>query len=315
MGVFKDKRNFYDYSISDILGQNLKELFIFGLIEKGAFTVAEFANPNTSGMTLLQRSFDESLGGEGRIYEGLGPSWIWQTLVSVPSGFVQPFQVSGVYIDKVFHPISESGIFAHIVDYRKGRIIFDNAISGTPLVEAEYAFNDIGIYLTDEPQWKLIIDEYFEEHNKLESLQPSGLAVDIKENRLWLPSLFIEVKERPNARGLQLGGGDISEFSIWYHIFTEKAFVRNRLLDILNDQFRKRIVLYDINNAPFSFNFDGSLASGALEYPQLATTTSPEFITFARVESSRGGPVDNLFDIFRGQVRSIIEIDRYSASC
>lgn len=307
MSVLKDGKSFYDHDrLSDILAENLRRLYEYGLIQKGAYTV------ETSGT--LQKAYDPRFGGAGRVYEGLGASWVWQSGVSVPAGYTQPFQVSGVYVDNTFYPTTASGTYSYIVDYENGRVIFDSDItsggSSSPVVKCNYVFNDVAIYLSDDPQWKTIQGAYFERFSNIGQMQPSGLGTTLKDRRVWLPSFVIQVDERGEARGLSLGGGDIHDFNTFYHIFAEQPYITKTLSDIINNQYNVTMKLYDISTAPHPYNFNGSLSSGAIEYPNLATTSSPHFLTFARVDSSRGGAKGNWEELYVGEIRSVIEVDR-----
>jgi len=311
MPTLRGSKNFYEFtSISDILAFNLKEQYEYGLLEKGAYTACEFSNTATSGFTKLKRIHDNRYT-DGQVYEGIGPSWVWQTGVSVPNGFTQPFQVSGVYIDKTFYPVGTSGQNSFTIDYQFGRVIFDNAKDSNTEIEAEYVINDIALYLSDDPRWKTFIDEYIDKFADASDLAPSGLSVYLKEKRVWLPCLVIEIDELNETTGLQLGGGEIQDFAVQYHIFAEQPFVRNRLGDLVSDQFNSTINLYEINSSTYPFDFDGSLASGVLEYPQLAKRHETHYFTDARVGSVKGGSVGNLVDLYRGEYRNIIEVDRY----
>jgi len=309
MPVLKGNNNFYDYSVSDVLGENLKQFYIYGLLEKGAYTAAIFSDTETSGQTTLQRSYDPRYGN--RVYEGMGPSWVWQDAASVPSGYASVFQVSGIYVDKTFYPTDTAGIYAHSVDYNNGRIIFDNGISDSVTVECEYVYNDVDILLSDESKWKKIVYDYTSQFNEIGSVQPSGLSSLIKENRGWLPTFVIEIDEIPNINGLQLGGGEKQEFVVRYHVFASNPFVRNRLIDIVHGQFQKVLDLYNINDAPYHFNFDGTLASGALEYSILANRSGSYFYTYAYIQDSNGGKVNSSENLYRAEMKHIVNVDRY----
>lgn len=308
MSVLKTTKNFYDYSTSDNLAQNLKDMLSYGLIQLGAYTNAIFSNSSTSGLTTLKKSTDPRYT-DGTVFEGLGPSWIWQSGVNVPNGYTQPVVASGVYVNNTFYHSNGSGSYGHVLDFKSGRVIFNSAL-GNATVKCQYSFPDVAVYLADDPKYKIIIHEYFEKFAKLDTNQPSGLASAIKDRRVWLPCIVIEVKDQSEMRGLELGGGEIETFNVYYHVFAEEPFVRNRILDIISDQISHTMSIYDINLAPKVYNNNGTVASGALPYTVLSTRASGYFITNAIIKDVKAHKVANLNDLFRGEAAHTIDIDR-----
>lgn len=310
MSVFKGNRSFYKFEISDILSYNLKNWVDYGLLELGAYTAAKFDLP-TSGLTNLKAVYDPRYGGAGRVYEGMGPSWAWETDVSTVSGANDSnvFQVSGVYINNTFYPIGTSGVYSFYVDYLNGRVIFDNAQSGIN-VKAEYVFRDIDVFSIDSHKWKTIVDEYSKRFEDLEELSPSGMASILKEHRVWLPCVVVDVRET-QPRPLQLGGGEIVDAEIDYHIFSENSYVNRRIGDTLNNQYHKRLNLYDISSAPHPYYANGALYSGALTYPQLANRHSEYFWTNAHIDESMILPMRDDGDLYRSTITHSISTDRY----
>ncbi|TXT66132.1 MAG: hypothetical protein BAJALOKI3v1_50132 [Promethearchaeota archaeon] len=307
MAVLKGTNEFYDYDLNDMLAYNIKTWLEYGLLEDGAYTNITFDSP-VSGYTYLQKTFDPRYGGDGRVYEGLGASWVWESGITTKSTIDNPISISGIYIDSVFYPTSTTGTNAFNIDYANGRVIFDNTVTGT--VQCEYTLRDIEIYLADSPQWKTITDRYFERYNTIGTSQPSGLADTLKEDRVWLPSVYVEVRDRTNE-GLQLGGGEYNNCQLFYHIFSDRPFAANKLSDILNNQFQKRLKLFNTNTIPFPLNYNGTLSSGALTYPDLSDRNGNYFWTYAYIENSAGGPIDNIFGLYRAEVRQTFVISRY----
>jgi len=312
MAVFKGTKNFYDYEASDILAQNLHQFLDHGLVEIGAFTNITFSNSATSGYTTLKRVYDDRYG-KNRVFEGIGAGWVWESGISLVGSTDYPFHVSGVYVGNQFIPNSSSGIFSFNVDYRNGRIVFNNSIPAGSGVKCEYSAKDVNVQVVDSKQWKTIITKYEESFNSLASNSPSGMAEILKQDRAYLPALFVAVNDR-NTKGFQLGGGELTTYYVDFYTFADKPFQNRRLLDLLNNQQEVVLNLYNINNSPKVFNYDGTLSSGALTYPALATKTSPYFWSFARIDKSTGGPREAKYDIFRGLVTQEITIERNPSS-
>jgi hypothetical protein len=311
MSVFKGSKGFYEYEISGILAHNLKSWIDYGLLELGAYTHVKFNLP-TSGYTNLKRVKDDRYTS-GRVYEGFGPSWAWESGVNcVDQTKPQIFQVSGVYINGSFYPSSTTGQYAHKIDYRNGRIVFTNALPSTANVQCEYVMRDVDTFHVSNNKWRTIVEEYSKRFDDLSYLGGSGMgmASTLKENRVWLPSIAIQVEDITNA-ALQLGGGEISTCQVSYHIFSDKSFSAIRLCDLLMNQKDKTLNLYDVNKIPKIYEFDGSLGSGSVPYPTLSDRNGSYFWTYAGVDHADGDHFPSVTDLYRGEVSHTIDVQRY----
>lgn len=303
MGILRGQTSFWDnYEVLDIVEHNVINFLSYGLLELGAFTNVEFGS-SISGYTNLQRVYDPRYG-YNKVWETFGPSLIWQSGLATVNN-IQPINISGLYLNNTFIPKNHVGPNSYTIDYARGRVIFDAPQSGT--VRMEYSFPDVAVYSQSSPQWQNLVNGEYED---LENDSPSGLASVIKNNRLWMPSVFVRTADRTNS-ALQLGGGERNEIGIYYYVFSDKAFAAKKLCDIINNQQFKELTLYNINNIIPPLNYDGSLASGAKTYPQLADRHSPYFWTYGFIEVSRGGLVGEYIDLYRGELLQKMVVDRY----
>jgi hypothetical protein len=314
MPVFKGTKSFYEYEVSDALAYNVKTWLDHGLLETGAFTIVSFSNVATSGLTNLQRVQDERYGGTGRVYEGMG-NWVWEPNIAVvQDNLPQPLVASGVRVNNVFYPTTTtSGTYAHKIDFRDGRVIFNTALPANAQVKCEYTFRDVATYLVDDPQWRTIIEGYTEKFEKLGSVSPSGMAQYLKDERVWLPAVVIEVGDRTNT-ALQLGGGDINTFDVNYHIFSDKSFSNRRLCDLLNNQFETTLPLFNLKTVPFPYTYEGTVASGALTYPTMSDRNGPYFWDFAFIAATDGGPRTSATNVYRAEISHTISVDRHMST-
>lgn len=308
MPVLQGSTLIYDYDLTDIVNYNIKQWLDYGLMEMGGYTTVKFNSPS-SGFTILQSVRDNSYQ-DRQVYEAFGPSFAWETDVNAPSGYLPIFQVSGVYINNIFQPTSGIGVFQHNIDYKHGRVIFALPVPSGTTVKCEYTFKNIDVFTCDSFKWKTIVDQYEQRYNSEQTLSPSGMASILKANRVWLPCIAIE-STLMNKKGLQLGGGDIDNCEIDFHIFADNPFIVNRICNALNNQFEKQFPLFNINTMPPVYNFNGSIASGALTYPVLAAQNSPYFWTHLQITSANGGPKGTFSDLYRGEVTLRAEVLRY----
>lgn len=312
MGVFKGTKSFYEYGVNDALAHNLKSWIEYGLIEVGAYTPIKF-DLSTSGYTNLQPSYDNRYSSTlttTKVFEGIGPSWVWESGITGIGSEVPTFPVSGIYINNLYLPSDTTGFYAYDIDYKNGRIIFDNAIPVSSGVKCEYVARDVAVYLTDSPQWKTIIKEYDNYYDNMDDLYPSGLSCTLKENRVWLPTIVIQVEDVTN-RPLQLGGGEYNDFNVKYHVLSDLPFSNKRISDLLVTQQDKRLNLFDVNEAPLIYGYNGTLSSGALSYPQLSNRDGEYFWTYASVDKSFGGSTEELSDTYTSQITHIVSVARY----
>lgn len=305
--VLKGTKTFYDFGVSDQIAQNLKQHYMYGLLEMGAFT----SIPHNSSLGTLQRTSSKE-------FEGIGGGWVWESGVSVVDGSISPYPVSGIYFNNTFYPVGSgvsSGAFSSswYVDYRNGRVVFNSSTPNGSQVKCSYCARDIAVYLVDEPEWKTIINNYNENFSTMESLTPSGIAATLRKNRVWLPCMIIDVNDA-DVTGLQLGGGEIHNFGVQYHILSDKAFAARRLCDIILEQDNLDIDLYDINSAPFQLKHTGALNSGVIEYKSLGVRGGTYFWTYASLEETNGGLVGSENDIYRGEIRQVVKVARYNST-
>lgn len=315
MPVLKGNKYFYDYEATSALSYNIRRWLEYGLTEMGAYTIVSFSNPQTSGFTNLKRVVDDKYGGQGKVYEGAGPSWVWENDI-VPiqnaSGTIQrPLIASGVYINNTFYLTSStSGIYEHNIDFRTGRVLFKNTLPSGSRVSCEYTFRDIGIYGSETTEWKRIIQAASEKFNNADQNNPSGMFQILKSNRVYPPCIVVQVNTRTNSP-LQLGGGEIASFDVDYHIFADKPATNAKLADVISNQYDKTLRLFDVNDIQFPFKGDGTLTGNPLTYKQLEADNSPYFWTFAHISQSEGGWRDSETDVFRAECSHLIDVDRY----
>lgn len=306
MAVLKGNKGFYDFEVSDFLAANLKRWLDYGLLEMGAYTNVAFSLP-TSGYTNLKRTTDDRYGA---VYEALGPNIIWESDVNPVGRNDKPIVASGIYINNVFYTPSSSGSYPYYIDYRLGRVVFASGIPQSTSVKMEYSFSDVASYLVDEKQWKIITEGFTKGYDELQDLAPSGISQYLKQNRVWLPCVVIDVGDRI-TEPLQLGGGEINSFTVDYHIFSDRAFTNRRISDTLNNQYQTVINLFNLDNMQWPYNYNGTIASGALTYPILASQNSIYFWDKAFISATVGGPRPESTDIYRSEITHTIDVDRH----
>lgn len=299
MAVLKGTKNFYDYEISDQVALNLKSWLDYGLLEQGAYTNIGLSSPYST----LQHT---SSGN----YEGLD-QWIWESGVSQINGQSAPSQVSGIYVNGQFFPNGSTlpGGISWYTDYQNGRIITSKDLPSNSGVQCEYSVRHVATYLADSPQWKTIVHDFVENYSTLGSLAPSGFAQQIKEHRVWLPCVVVEVKDIEYV-GFQIGGGDMANTTIWFHVFSDKPFSNKRLGDLIMNQSHKTLGLFDINKIPQALNYNGSLTGSGISYKDLINREGPYFWTYGYIDEITGSALLTEPFLSRGEYRGTIQVQR-----
>lgn len=293
-------------TLCDQLEANLIEFFNWGLLGIGAFF-----NVTTNLTESTLRVTEEPRFAKGKVWEPFRNDIIWESGVEYS---FQPISISGVYVNNVFYPSSTTGAYSHYVDYNRGRVIFNTAISPSSTVKLEYSYRYFHFTNADVNWFRQVMFESFRIDNNQFFQYGSGVWNVLGENRVQLPAVVVEAVPRRSFQGYQLGGGQEVKQDILFHIFTENPWDRKTILDIISYQNEKTIKGFDKNlvaaNNKFVFNDNGSLASGALTYPQIVAPTGEggcfwKNITFAGVTTQE---TISMPPLYQAVVRGTFEV-------
>jgi hypothetical protein len=271
----------FDSTLNNDIQDGIVEYFDWALLEKGNYfnVTANETSPNGEDMSRLRLSSNDSYTA-GRVWEGFRKNWLWQSGISV-NGFDPPLVgtnhdhpgISEVYVDNTYYATTETGDYAHHVDYFNGRVIFDNPIPTGSIVKAEYSYKYINILYANNMPW----------YKELQSrtLQPTASFLDSDsgpwnippESRAQLPLIAVEIVANRSFKGYQLGGGQFVFTDVLFHCIAEDETTRNKLVDIVSLQNDKTIHVFNSNrihvNQDFPLDFKGTPVGSALRYPDL----------------------------------------------
>lgn len=253
---FKGVNDYGDFTITDEIQYGLQTYFEWGFLNIGAFTNVTINSTEATLRPVIHPNYTTV-----RVWEGFRNNWVWESGISYQ---VQPIEISGIYLNNTFQPVTGVGTYAFDIDYPNGRIIFDNAISATSTVLCEYSYKRIKFTNSDSVEGRqlhertLTIDDQF--------MIGSGEKVELDRNKLQLPVVAIETIPRKRfPRGTQLGGGHYLEQSLLFHVFADSPQERNKILDIIVNQHDSSIVIYDMNQLAtdnmFPINLDGNIVN------------------------------------------------------
>lgn len=229
---------------------------------------------------------DDKRTNLGCAWEGFRNNWIWQSGVPVTT---QPTRPSGIYVNSQFYPSNTSGAYAHIIDYPRGRVVFNTAIPTGSIVENEYSYRNINVIDANNSPYFQRIQMDSERVDDPQFLQTnSGTYYNVSDTRLQLPQVAIDVTSFDNSRPAEIGsGGRWKQNKIGFYVFAESDQIADRIGDIIQDQEMRTLYLYD-SNVVASGNYypltsSGTIASGAKTYPQMVDFSSNGGYYFSKI--------------------------------
>ena len=249
------------------LTNTIERNFIFHLTSKlldaGLFDTVNVSELNfgSGDLSLLIPVNDEGIKlttGTTEFWQSPIRNWVYESGVTVPSGFATPIVASGITVNSVFKERSDV-TFGHIIDYDNGRIIFDTAqaIAGNTM-QAEFSFKIVRIK-TPEPRDEIFLGRTFTLNPEIEKTTETmpGLAQE-------LPLILVEWVSQSFA-GLQLGGGRIVSSRILLHVLAEEndSYKKNEIVDVLAELDGSVMTMVDWNKALDPIDFNGDFAPGA----------------------------------------------------
>ncbi len=180
------------------------------------------------------------------VYEsGISPTW---------SGVAPPVIASGVTVNGTFYPRHSympgySGVYAHNIDYRNGRILFATPLLSTDVVSATFSYKTIGVDFADtfeSEENNLIIETSYKDNPS-----QSGTVTYPDRDSKTLPMVFIDLHER-TSEGYELGWKSlIASFAGTFHIWTRDSHTKDLVEDLLAEKQRDIILGIDFNTCPF----------------------------------------------------------------
>lgn len=305
----------HKYCLTNGIQDALIEYFDWGLLDVGNYfnvTLGE-SSPDGYDYSKLRLANDPNYV-DGQVWEGFRKNWVWQTGVDyTPAPLVGEDEnnlgVSGVYVNDAFHPNTTTGDYSHYIDHFNGRVIFDNPISTTSKVQAEFSYKWVNVvYANNVPWLREIQTDTMEPTSSFYEKDKSSWNVP-PEARLQLPAIAIEVVPTRKFKPYQIGGGQWVYTDVLFHCIAEDEMTRNKLLDIVSLQSDKTISLLDMNsiseNNDYPLDYRGVPVPSALIYPDLLETYDGGKLKFTNVTVQDMKMVGQ--DIFGGVVRYTTE--------
>lgn len=271
--VFRGINHLGEKSLSEIVSENLCLWVDWAFLNLGGFQ-----NISLSGQGIYStdksrlRLVDDKRYNLGQCWEGFRSNWIWESGVATT---VQPTRPSGVYVNSVFYASNTTGAFAHIIDYPRGRVVFNTAIPTGSIVQDEFSYKYVNVTPADSSPWFKRVHQNSERADDSQFLSTnSGVWYPLADTRAQMPHIAIDVTSYDSSKPLEIGSGARwKQNKVGFYIFADSDSMCDRLGDIIQDQDMRTIYLFD-SNMIASGNFypltpSGTIANGAKTYPQL----------------------------------------------
>lgn len=269
------------YGISHYQKSNTSELTQYSTVEWlrwnflqiGAFGTATLPTSGTApGLHTLKPRSDPAFA-DRRVWEAPKGDWVWESGVNYSR---QPVNVSGVWVNGAYFPATTSGVYAHTVDYKNGRVLFSNPVSGSSSVAVEHSYPLVRFY--ESQPWfqtlqrdvlKAVSDSQFSQFG-------SGNFDVLAKNRIQLPAVVVEAVAAVPQGGkpYEIGARTLHyNQPILLHVLAENEADMKRVHDILVRQ--KESVIGGIDKGEvarhnaFPIKPNGDKAVSGLCYPDL----------------------------------------------
>ena len=212
-------------------------------LENKLLTEGLYRNISTGQIDFYSRDLSRLLPvtdedyADGRVWQSAFKNWVYESgIMPTQSGLAQPTVASGVTVNSMFHPDTTVGPFAHFVDYPNGRVVFDSPVVTSSIVQVTFAYKEVTVDFADRfdnERMDLLIETALKDNPEATGVQ----AYPNKENRT-LPAVWIDILRREND-GYELGSKSlVSDFFGVFHVWSRDRWIRNAVVEILNEAHR-----------------------------------------------------------------------------
>ncbi len=176
-----------------------------------------------------------------------------------------------VYDSSVTGAIVPSGVLSNgsfvpagtgvAIDYVQGQALFPS--SAAQPVTARYSFKEINVYVTDQPEEKILFENRFVERPRSSPPHADFLPTD-----LVYPCILIKSEAGDNVQE-SFDGMARTTMPVRLVFLAENPYQYRAVTSVLRDQQDKHIVLFPPEQLPFDQYFN--LKSGSFDYSQAIT--------------------------------------------
>ena len=287
--------NFGDDTVSDIVSANIVDFIDWGLLDIGAYV--NVTNGVTDGMGVdytNMKMIDIEDQPTGTVWQTQRMNWVWESGMAVNT----PISVSGVTVDGTFHASDSTGTYEHYYNYPLGCVVFSSAVPKTSTVSINHSYKVVKVEECNS-------EEMFSRLQEGTIGNTTNFNSDGKDdysihgvNRTQIPWIGVEMVSRRSNGGVEIGNTlEYNGLSVLFHILAPDNQTVKRLSDIIKNQHRQRIYIYDTNLVTAAddtpLDYRGMVTDSAKTFPEL---TAPSGEGGYRIDSYLGSSMRFLDD-------------------
>lgn len=299
----------------DLETQNLlhgvMDFLRYGFLEVGAFENVSMSSSGVyGGNKSYLRPVKDPRFSDYQAWEGFRGDWVWESGLDYAT---QPTQISGVWVGGSFYGPADA-TYGHYVDYARGRIVFNSALSSSLLVQEEFAHRTVGVVQAEHPFIRHLMYESFRVDKSDFDVATSGAWNYLGDYRVQLPCVGVKIVPEGSYSPYQIGGGQWGNVSAKLYIFADSAFQRDQITDIIARQNDKTIwianrgLMKESGVYPYDLDYRGSLVDFPLQYPNLISNTNWQWRKIQFRNTSKQTIDSNNDWLYRAAVTTTFEI-------
>jgi len=282
------------------------------LLRDGFYSTVNTGETDIYGrdISLLQLSEDESFP-DNTVYQSAFKYWVHESGIQPSYSIAAPLLVSGVTVDGTFYPKDSAApgynaTFAHRIDFRNGRILFNNPIAANSVVQAEFSYKHVAVEFTDRFENEL--EDYYFQTSYKDNPQQTGVITYPIKNSVTLPAITIDFRNS-EALGYELGSAvGQQELRGTFHIWTADSADKDMIEDLILSKTRSVLPGIDFNAAPMPLDMWEDKNPAFTSYEDLAVVGGPYFwhrIYIEELKQINSSPFQN---IERGRIDFLIRV-------
>lgn len=259
-------------------------------------------------LSLMSNSTDDpTFSIPGQTWQSSFKEWVHESGVSsTEAGYPAPIIASGVWVDGTFYPryshmIGYDPAFAHTIDYRNGRVIFNTPISTSSVVQASFSYKDISVDFADEFEGEnrpLLVETSLKDNP-----WQTGVERYPSYNSRTLPLVLIDMRST-ESEGYELGNGtEILNMRGFLHIWARDNFMKDMIEDAILERQRSVILGVNFNTTPFPLDSVGDKNLSFTSFSEYSNVWSPNFWRRIYLEDMEQITDTPLFNIDRSRIQ------------
>lgn len=152
--------------------------------------------------------------------------------------------MSGVYINNNYISVGQSGLVA--INHYDGALYFNSGLPKNTTISGNFAVKDFSVYLSDQPDYKILFATKFFPNPKYGPQPQSGLPLDAKT----APAIYLTIKNQEN-KPFAFAGLDDNSINIRAVVVSDTAYEKIAVCNIFKNLFMRPFKI--VTSTPFDY--------------------------------------------------------------